>query len=112
MTEKNLNNTMVASDTGETKVQDHFSLSNPSSVVRFATTESIILVDNLEQITLEKKAGSDYITAKQATVSSPGLILMRSAYTLMAFLISGFVFVCCTQFVLFLFLGLAIESGA
>ncbi len=96
---------------GKMKVRDHFSLSNPTSAVTFAENESLLFVDNLEQVVLEKKAGDDYITAKQATVSSPGLILLRSIYTLVATLVSGLLFVFCVQLVLFLFLGVAIESG-
>ena len=96
---------------GNTIVKDHFSLSNPSSAITFADTEAIVFVDNFEQVSLEKKDGTNYFTAKQASVSSPGLLLSRLAYTMIALLMSGFVFVFCIQIVLFLFLGLAIESG-
>ena len=96
---------------GKMTMRDHFSLSNPSSTVAFAEDESILLVDNLEQVVLEKKKDEDHITAKQATVSSAGLMLLRSVYTLVATLVSGLLFIFCIQLVLFLFLGLAIESG-
>ena len=92
-------------------VKDHFSLSNPSSTVAFADDEAIVFVDNLEQVALHKSKKSGYITAKQATVSSPGLNFIRFLYTLVALLMTGFVFIFCIQIVLFLFLGLAIESG-
>ena len=72
----------------------------------------MILVDNLEQTTLEKKKDSNLIVVKQASVASPGIMLLRLAYTLVAFMVAGFVFVFCIQIALFLFLGLAIESGA
>ena len=96
---------------GDMKVKNHFSLSNPASTISFAQSESILLVDNLEQISLEKSNDNDYLVVKQATISSPGLVLMRAAYTLVALLMTGFVFIICVQLILFLFLGLAIESG-
>jgi hypothetical protein len=96
---------------GGIMVKDHFSLTNPSSIVSFADDEQIVFVDNLEQVVLEKRADQDYFTAKQATVSSPGLVFTRFAYTLVAILMSGILFVFCIQIILFLFLGLAIESG-
>ncbi len=96
---------------GDMTIQDHFTLSNPSSHVMFADDEAMVFVDNLEQITLEKKKDNGYIVAKQGTIGSPGIMMLRLAYTLIAFLMAGFVFVFCIQIVLFLFLGLAIESG-
>ena len=96
---------------GGMMVQDHFSLSHPSSHVAFAEDEAMIFVDNLEQVTFEKKKDNDFVVAKQSTVASPGIMLLRLVYTILAFLMAGFVFVFCIQIVLFLFLGLAIESG-
>ena len=96
---------------GNMKVQDHFSLSNPSSSVNFGEDEALIFFHNNSQTTLEKKRGSDVIIAKQADLGSAGLIFTRFVYTLVAFLMAGFVFIFCIQIVLFLFLGLAIESG-
>ena len=96
---------------GSAQMKDHFSLSNPSSIVSFTDEESVVFIDNLEQVTLQKKKGDDYIVAKQATVASPGLMFMRMAYAIIATLMAGFLLVFCIQIVLFLFLGLAIESG-
>ncbi len=96
---------------GDFTVKDHFSLSNPTSAVRFVDDETLIFTDNVEQVTLEKKKGENFITAKQATVSSPGLMGLRLAYTLVTVFMTGLLFVFCVQLVLFLFLGLAIESG-
>lgn len=96
---------------GTLTVKDHFSLSNPSSLVRFVDEETLIFTDNTEQVTLEKKKGEDFITAKQATVSSPGMMALRLAYTLITVFMTGILLVFCIQLVLFLFLGLAIESG-
>ncbi len=92
-------------------VKDHFSLVNPTSTVRFADDETLVFVDNNEQLTLEKKNDEDFITAKQSTISSPGLMLLRFAYTLVTAFMTGWLVVFCIQVVLFLFLGLAIESG-
>lgn len=104
-------NVRFSSTIGGFTVKDHFSLSNPTSTVTFADDEALVLVDNMEQVAIEKKAGTNYFVAKQATVSSPGLIFTRFAYSLIAVLMAGIVFIFCIQIVLFLFLGLAIESG-
>jgi hypothetical protein len=96
---------------GNLKVKEHFSLAHPSSAVAFAEDETLVFVDNLEQVTLEKKSGTDYLTAKQATFSTPGLFLTRAAYTMVALLMAGFIFAFCIQILLFLFLGLAINGG-
>lgn len=96
---------------GNFVVKDHFSLSNPTSAVKFIDDETLIFTDNSEQITLEKKKDDDFVTAKQATISSPGLSFLRLAYTTVTVFMTGLLFVFCVQLVLFLFLGLAIESG-
>ncbi len=96
---------------GGMAIKDHFSLPNPSSRIGFADDEIMVLMDNLEQITIEKKKDNDFIVVKQATIASPGIMLLRLFYTLTAFFMAGLVFVFCIQIVLFLFLGLAIESG-
>ena len=96
---------------GAIEIQDHFSLQNPSSHISFADDEVVVFVDDLEQITLEKKKDHNFYTAKQATVASPGIILLRWAYTTIAFMLAGFVFVFCLHIILFLFLSLAIASG-
>lgn len=100
-----------AKQIGHLTVKDHFSLHNPSSTVTFSGDETLVFVDNFEQVTLNKNKDSNVIVAKQAAVSSPGLLFTRFAYTVVAFLMAGLVFVFCIQIVLFLFLGLAIESG-
>ncbi len=71
----------------------------------------VIFVDNLEQVVLEKKADNDYVTVSQTSVSSPALIFLRAVGTLVAALMAGFLFVFCVQLILFLFLGLTIQSG-
>ena len=96
---------------GNMNLDDHFTLSTPSSTVTFENDQAAVLVENLSQIVLEKKGNDDYITVSQTTVSSPGLILIRMICTLVATLMTGFLFVFCVQLILFLFLGLTIQSG-
>jgi hypothetical protein len=96
---------------GNMKVKEHFSLTHPSSTVTFAEDQMLVFVDNLEQVVLEKKSGTDYLTAKQATFTTPGLFLTRVAYTMVALLMTGFLFVFCIQILLFLFLGLLRDGG-
>lgn len=96
---------------GNLAVKDHFNLSHPSSTVKFVEKEAILFVDNFEQVIMEKKEGEDYITAKQVSITSPGLIGTRLAYTVVAFLMAGIVFVFCVQIIFFLFLGLVIDTG-
>lgn len=96
---------------GNVQIFDHFSLQNPSSHITFADNEAIVFVENLEQIVIEKKNDNSYFTAKQATVASPGIILLRFLYTVNAFVLAAFIFALCMHIFLFLFLSLAIESG-
>ena len=96
---------------GNVDIRDHPSLTNPSSHVIFGEDETIVIVDNFEQFTLEKKKNDSFLTAKQASLASPGILILRSAYTLIAFVLAGFILAFCLNIVLFLFLGLAIQSG-
>lgn len=91
--------------------RDHFSLENPSSHLSFHDHEAIVLVDNLEQITLEKKKDDDFTFAKQQTIASPGLIFLRILSTWFAFMMASFLMAFCIQSVLFLFLGLITGAG-
>jgi len=95
---------------GDLFVKDHFTLSNPTSSLTFKNNENLVVQVGQSQIVLEK-SGDNIVNARQIVEESPGYFLLRGAYTLIAFLCSGFLFVFCTQLVLFLFLGLAIESG-
>lgn len=90
---------------------DHFTLSNPSSTLKLKNKESKVFILGNSQIVLEQENDSDQVIAKQIDAGSAGLFLIRAAYSLVAFLMSGFLFVFCIQLILFLFLGLAIESG-
>jgi len=96
---------------GGIKVKDHFSLSNPSSTVQFSDKEAIVFVDNTQQLVLQKGEDDDFFVARHVSTGTPGLFLIRAAYTLVTVLMTGVLFVFCIQVVLFLFLGLAIETG-
>ena len=96
---------------GSMLVHDHPTLKNPSSAVAFANDEVIVFVDTFDQLTLEKNDENEYITAKQATVATPGLIIIHALYALVAFLVAGLLFVFCVQILFFLFLGIAIDVG-
>jgi|AntRauTorckE5430_2_1112549.scaffolds.fasta_scaffold00427_8 hypothetical protein len=96
---------------GNLTVRDDPTLANPSSALTFMNNETKVFTLGQTQIVLEKNPGNNEITAKQIEGSTPGLFLIRAAYTLVAFLMSGFLFIFCVQLILFLFLGLTIESG-
>ncbi len=96
---------------GNVSVEDHPTLAEPSSSLTFTNKQTKVFTIGQEQIILEKSENEEKAIAKQVDFGSPGLFLMRLAYTLVAFLMSGFCFIFCEQLILFLFLGLAIESG-
>ncbi len=92
-------------------ISDDTTLQNPSSGVVLRGKHTHIFSTGLKQLVLEHEKNSDVIKAKQFDEITPGLLLLRGAYTLMAMLMSGFLFVFSVQLILFLFLGLAIKSG-
>lgn len=63
----------------------------------------------MEQLVLEKRG--DEILARRMQEDFPGLVFAHGLYTTIAILMAGFMFVFCIQLLLFLFLGLAIDSG-
>ena len=91
---------------------DHFSLDNPTSQLKFYQKESTVLNVGQTQIVLEYDKDTNVVSTRQIVQDSPGLFIIRGAYTLVAFLMSGLLFVFCTQLVLSLFLGLLRQSGA
>ncbi len=96
---------------GNLRIKDDATLNNPSSALKIQGKETHIFTSEQKQIVIEHPVGSDTAVAKQFDETTPGLLLLRGAYTLMAVLMGGFLFVFCVQLILFLFLGLAIESG-
>ncbi len=101
----------IKPNVGQLMITDHPTLENPSSSIMMQDNQVHIFLSENKQIILERQAQSNVVTAKQIDEGTPGLLLLRGTYTLIAVLMSGFLFVFCTQLVLFLFLGLAIESG-
>jgi len=91
--------------------QDHFSLAYPSSYLKFRDREIRIYSTPFSQTIFEKKLNSSMVQVKEVADTSIGLFFLRAWYTLISLLMSGFLFVFCIQLLLFLFLGLAIESG-
>jgi len=96
---------------GNLTVSDDPTLANPSSALYFGQKETKVFTLGQAQVVLEKEIGGTEVTAKQIDEGTPGLSLIRATYTLIAFLMSGFLFVFCVQLILFLFLGLTAEFG-
>lgn len=91
------------------KVRDHFSLHAPVSAVKFDQAQTYIFATQMDQLVLEKRG--DEILARRIQEDSPGYVFARGSYSIIAFLMAGFLFVFCIQLLLFLILGLAIEYG-
>jgi len=102
---------IVGNGIGNIVLRDHETLETPSCRIDFQGKQSHILNTGNSQIVLESQKNSNVLKVKQFDEATPGLLLLRFAYTLMAVLMAGFLFVFCVQLILFLFLGLAIESG-
>ena len=90
---------------------DHFSLDNPTSQLKFYQKENTVLNVGQTQIVLEHENDTNLVITRQIVQDSPGLFIIRGAYVLVAFLMSAFLFVFCTQLILSLFLGLLRQSG-
>jgi len=89
-------------------IKDHFSLNNPSTTIAFADDkETHIFTNGTDQLTLGISGGS--IEAKEISIATTALVLVRSAYTLVATLMAGFLLAFCIQLILFLFVNLLIE---
>jgi hypothetical protein len=96
---------------GQLIIRDHPSLEQPSSCVTYQGQQNYLFSLGTNQLVLKKGLDSNQVWAKQYDEGTPGLFLIRGAYTLISVLMSGFLFVFCVQLVLFLFLGLVIHSG-
>ena len=94
---------------GHYQIKDHFSLSNPSSTVKFKDVECHIFSDGTEQLILEKD--EDTITAKKVSEATPGLFFIRLFYSIVSSFMAGFLFIFSIQVILFLFLGVLQSSG-
>ena len=90
---------------------DHFLLPTPSNFINLHNKDTHIFTVGTHQIVLQKDTESDSYHAKQVEEGTSGLFLVRSIYTTIAALMTGFLFVFCVQLFLFLFLGLLMDSG-
>ena len=91
--------------------RDHYSLAYPSSTVRFrsSATSYRVYQGNKSQFVLEER--NRQITVKQTSDTTGGVMFLRGVYTVVAVLWSGFLFVFCTQLLIFLVMNLAVYLG-
>eukprot|EP00978_Attheya_sp_CCMP212_P022314 scaffold66388_cov52-Attheya_sp.AAC.5 len=108
-------------DSSRLKFKDHISLVERASDVRFRNAHVRVYQHRNIQFQIEhgskKKRDEDEddsedITMKIVKDGTVGLLVLRAAYTLVGFLFVGFLFIFCMQVLLFLFLNMAVESGA
>ena len=102
---------------GITAVKDHFTLSNPSSTIRFrgnTTTSFRIYPSHNTQFVMESKQdemGRHHVTMKRIPDVPANLRLLRLLYTLVTALFGGFVLVMCLEIVLILLTDFTIAAG-
>lgn len=92
--------------------RDHFSLKHPSSTVRFrsSATSYRVYQGNNSQFVLEQTQGNE-ITVKRVRDVTSGSMFLRAVYTVVTVLWSGFLFVFCTQLLIFLVMDLVVNLG-
>lgn len=97
--------------------RDHFTLSTPSSLVRFRSantaarvfenkTSQFILEEQIDEVSLQRR-----IHVKQLSDGTVGLQFLRILYTVMTVFWTGIFFVSCLQVLLIMVLELAIQVG-
>jgi lipase ATG15 len=108
----------------EWKLQDHFSLGlTPSSQVTFRGRKVQVYEAHDEQFLLEevaettgeednKHGATATILVRRFASTSFGQSFLRVTYTLVAILVTGFLFVFCVQMVFYVIMNLPVESGA
>ena len=108
----------VETDTdGVTNIKDHFTISVPSSVVRFRSktpTTFRIYSETHTQLILESRQdarGRHHVNMKRLRDGTSTLTLLRLTYTIVVFFFSGFVLVFCLQIMLILMTEFTIASG-
>lgn len=91
---------------------DHYSLQYPSSTIRFRTSTAAhrVYEGNRSQFVLEER--DDQIVVKRVRDTTAGVYVLRGCYTVVAIVWSGFLFVFCTQLLIFLVMDLASYLGA
>lgn len=91
--------------------RDHYSLAYPSSTVRFrsSATSHRVYQGNRSQFVLQER--NQELTVKRTRDTTAGVMFLRAVYTVVAVLWSGFLFVFCTQLLIFLVMNLAVYLG-
>lgn len=98
--------------------KDHFTLPIPSSVIRYRNLHSAarILEASDAQFVLEdlydEREKSRHVSVRRIHDTSEGVRFLRTLYALVTAFWTGFLFIFCLQVLLFLFLDVAIQSGA
>jgi hypothetical protein len=97
---------------------DHFTLQIPSSVIRYRDGHSAarVLESNDAQFVLEETydeaEDKRSVSIRRIHDTSEGVRALRLMYAIVTAFWTGFLFIFCLQLLLFLFLDLAIQSGA
>jgi hypothetical protein len=102
---------------GVTAIKDHFTLSTPSSIIRFrANTSSAFRIypSHNSQFIMESREdanGKHHVHMKRLADSTSNLRLLRLTYTLVAAFFSGFVLVFCLKIMLILLTEFTVAAG-
>ena len=96
---------------------DHFTLQIPSSVIRYRDKKSAarVIETSEAQFVLEETVSEDnvhHISIRRIHNTSTGVQVLRVVYATVTAFWTGFLFVFCLQILLFLFLDLALQTGA
>ena len=97
--------------------RDHFTLSTPSSLVRFrsANVAARVFENRTSQFILEEKfdqnSGRRRIYVKQLSDGTTGLQFLRGVYTIMCVFWTGIFFVLCLQVLMVMVLEMTMQSG-
>jgi len=93
--------------------KDHFTLTLPSSAVRFRGTNIQVHELRSSQIQLQEQRTSSqtYLVKKVPNERTCGLNILRLFYTLVSLFFAGILFIFCFQVLLFLFMGLVADIG-
>jgi len=102
---------LAFSSGGGIPYRDHYSLAYPSSTVRFrsSATSHRVYQGNRSQFVLEER--NSQITVKRTRDTTGGTMFLRAVYTIVTVLWTGFLFVFCTQLLIFLVMDLAVYLG-
>ena len=100
------------------KFHDHFTLLIPSSTIRYRDGRAaarVLEADDAQFVleeTYDKKKDQYSVSIRRIHDTSEGVRVLRTSYLIVTAFWTGFLFVFCLQILLFLFLDLAIQSGA